>query len=107
MVRMFTSFILGILIVPWPCSMRVHATPRQPSSHARAKPTGPPPTIRTGVLCMFGKRPGIARYLVVDVRFLPVPGQEFIDPVHGMAIGHALQDVLEIGEWLDIIELCS
>jgi RNA-directed DNA polymerase len=49
MVRIFTSFIFGVTIVPSPCSMSVQAIPRQPSSHARAKPTGPPPTIRTGL----------------------------------------------------------
>ena len=48
-VRVFTSFIFGVTIEPSPCSMRVQATPRQPSSAASAKPTGPPPTIRTGV----------------------------------------------------------
>src|SRR5262249_61471923 len=54
MVRIFTSFIFGVAIVPSPCSMSVQAIPRQPSSHARLKPTGPPPTMRTGVFCMRG-----------------------------------------------------
>src|SRR5437763_15558979 len=49
MVRIFTSFIFGVTIVPSPCSRSVQAMPRQPSSPARASPTGPPPTIRTGV----------------------------------------------------------
>ena len=35
----------------------------------------------------------------------PVPGQEVIEAVHGMPNGHALEHVLEIGEWLDVIEL--
>jgi hypothetical protein len=56
---------------------------------------------------MARKRPAVARYLVIDVHFWPIPGQEFIDPAHGMTIRHALQDVLEIGERLDIVELCS
>src|SRR5512132_597704 len=50
MVRTFTSFILGVMIVPSPCSISEHAIPRQPSSQASASPTGPPPTMRTGVL---------------------------------------------------------
>src|SRR5262245_15244013 len=52
MVRTFTSFIFGVAIAPSLCSISVHAMPRQPSSHASASPTGPPPTMRTGVLSM-------------------------------------------------------
>src|SRR2546426_79731 len=58
MVRMFTSFIFGVTIVPSPCSTRMQGTPRQPSSPARASPTGPPPTIRTDVF-FTGKFPSI------------------------------------------------
>ena len=35
--------------LPSPCSTTVHATPRQPRSAASPSPTGPPPTISTGV----------------------------------------------------------
>src|SRR6516164_2809018 len=52
------------------------------------------------------KRPGIAHRLVVDTHFGPIPGQEFIEPAHGVAIGHTLQDVPEIGEGLHVVELC-
>src|SRR5262245_29809544 len=70
MVRMFTSFIFGVTMVPSPCSISVQAIPRQPSSHARAKPTGPPPTIRTGVLCMRGLRLVGSGSLRLDAREL-------------------------------------
>src|SRR5688572_29522511 len=43
--------ILASMMRPSPCSMRVHATPREPSSIASARPTGPPPTMRTGIRC--------------------------------------------------------
>ena len=35
----------------------------------------------------------------------PVPGQQVVEPAHGMAVGHALEHVLEIGEGLDVVEL--
>jgi hypothetical protein len=47
--RVFTSFILGDVIVLSVCSTSSQAMPRQPSSLASAKPTGPPPTISTGI----------------------------------------------------------
>src|SRR6516165_10421628 len=53
-----------------------------------------------------GKRPGVAHHLVGDRYFGPIPGQEFIEPAHWIALGHALQDVLQIGEGLHVIELC-
>ena len=56
---------------------------------------------------LFRKRRVIARHLMIDVCFLPIPWQELIEPVHGMAIGHALKDVLEIGEGLNVVEFCS
>src|SRR5215470_4823841 len=55
MVRIFTSFIFGVTIVPSPCSISVQAMPRQPSSPASASPTGPPPTIRTGVFFILSR----------------------------------------------------
>src|SRR5688500_1375060 len=48
-VRMPVANILASTMRPSPCSMSVHGTPRQPSSIASARPTGPPPTINTGV----------------------------------------------------------
>jgi hypothetical protein len=48
-VRVLTSFIFGVAILPSPCSISMQATPRHPSSTARASPTGPPPTIKTGI----------------------------------------------------------
>jgi hypothetical protein len=44
---------------------------------------------------------------VLDTYFRPIPGQEFIEPAHRMALGHALQDVPEIGEGLHVVELCG
>ena len=35
----------------------------------------------------------------------PVRGQELVEPAHGVSVGHALKDVLKIGEGLDVIEL--
>lgn len=43
---------------------------------------------------------------MVDVVFLPIPRQEIIDPTHGMAVGHALKDVLDVDERLHV-ELCG
>ena len=37
----------------------------------------------------------------------PIPRQQVIEPAHRMAVGHAFQNVLEIGERLDVIELCG
>src|SRR4051812_14549940 len=48
-VRVFTSFILGWLMTPSPCSISTQRTPRQPRSSAKASPTGPPPTMMTWV----------------------------------------------------------
>jgi hypothetical protein len=45
-------------------------------------------------------------WLVLDAYFGPIPRQQFIEPAHGMALGHALQDILEIGEGLNVVELC-
>src|SRR5207244_204816 len=42
---------------PSPFSTSVHATPRQPSSPASARPIGPPPAIRTGVSIYSGWTP--------------------------------------------------
>ena len=63
-VRVFTSFIFGVTMLPSPCSMSVQAIPRQPSSAASAKPTGPPPTIRTGVWLAFSRSRAAAILLV-------------------------------------------
>ena len=49
-VRMPVANILASTISPSPCSTSVHGTPRQPRSSASARPTGPPPTMRTGVM---------------------------------------------------------
>src|SRR5262245_43132677 len=57
MVRTLTSFILGVVIVPSVCSTSRQATPRQPSSTASASPTGPPPTISTGIVEFTGRIP--------------------------------------------------
>src|SRR5258705_9988558 len=39
--------------------------------------------------------------------WLPIPGQEFVEAAGGMSVGHALQDVLEPCEGLDVVELCG
>ena len=44
---------------------------------------------------------------MLDLDFDPVPRQEIVETAHGVAIGHALEDVLEVGEWLDVVELCG
>src|ERR1700710_2525076 len=49
MVRGPTMSILGCSMAPSVFSISVQAMPRQPSSPASASPTGPAPTIRTGV----------------------------------------------------------
>src|SRR5512135_625213 len=49
MVRVLTSFIFGVAIAPSLCSTSSQRMPRQPSSAASANPTGPPPTISTGM----------------------------------------------------------
>ena len=43
--------------------------------------------------------------LVEGGRGAPVPRQEFVDLVHRMPIGHALKDILEIGEGLALLSL--
>src|SRR4029079_16669028 len=93
MVRTFTSFIFGVTMVPSPCSTSRHGTPRQPSSPASARPTGPPPTIRTGTFCI---RAGVR---VVDlarigpgiIDELPkrLPGRLRIHHENLKALGHA------------------
>src|SRR6266508_1628761 len=70
----------------------------------------PPATVFGRSRPSFGwadKRRVVARPLMIDVGFLPVPRQEIVEPAHGMAIGQALQDIAEIGEGLDVVELCS
>src|SRR5688572_15020936 len=49
MVRAFSAVARGCPMLPSPCSTTVHATPRQPRSAASPSPTGPAPTISTGV----------------------------------------------------------
>jgi hypothetical protein len=41
----------------------------------------------------WGKRPFLARGLGLDAYWLPVPGQESVEGLGGMTVGHALQDV--------------
>src|SRR5688572_3812157 len=49
MVRAFSAVARGCPMLPSPCSTTVHSTPRQPRSPASPSPTGPAPTISTGV----------------------------------------------------------
>src|SRR5262249_27570629 len=78
-VRSESQFEAALLALP-PLP-RVHAMPRQPSSTARASPTGPPPTIRTGCLweaaftchSEFGLMP---RTLATSARFTRCPSSE-------------------------------
>ena len=53
------------------------------------------------------KRPAVTRVVSGGFVLSPIPGEEFVEPAHGMAVGHALEDVFEIGERLDVIELCG
>ena len=53
------------------------------------------------------KRPFLARSLGLSAYWLPVPGQQVIEPAHRVAVRHAMQHVLEIGEGLDVVELCG
>jgi len=39
------------------------------------------------------KRPFFTRDLYLGVYRLPIPGQELVEAVGGMTVGHALQDV--------------
>ena len=54
----------------------------------------------------WGKRPGVARRSGVDGFWRPVPRQEIIETVHGMAVDHALEHVFKVGVGLDVVELC-
>src|SRR6516165_6682421 len=49
MLRGLTALIFGTLIAPSRFSTSTQSTPRKPSSHASARPTGPAPAIRTDV----------------------------------------------------------
>jgi len=42
---------------------------------------------------------------MLDARGAPVPGHQFVEPVSGMSVDHALKHVAEIGVGLDAIEL--
>ncbi len=53
-----------------------------------------------------GKRPVVALRSGVDGCWRPVPRQEIIETLHGMAFGHALEHVFEVGVGLDVVELC-
>src|ERR1700676_5071765 len=53
------------------------------------------------------KRPFFTRNLYLGVYRLPIPGQELVEAVGGMTVGHALQDVSEPGKGLDVVELCG
>ena len=44
---------------------------------------------------------------MLDVHFGPIPGQQLIQPARRVALGHALEDVAEIGEGLDVVEFCG
>ena len=44
---------------------------------------------------------------MIDRDFCPILRQEIVEPVHGVAVRHALEDVSEVGERLDVVELCS
>jgi hypothetical protein len=61
----------------------------------------------TVILRKFRKRPFLTRRSGSWSFKGPIPGQEFIEPGHWMAAGHAFQHVLEVGEGLDVIEFCS
>ena len=37
----------------------------------------------------------------------PVPGQEVVEPAHWIAVGQAFENVFEVGERLDVIQLCG
>src|SRR5262245_21802096 len=55
MVRTPMRSIFGCSIRPSVFSINVQETPRQPRSPASARPTGPAPTIRTGVRALIGR----------------------------------------------------
>src|SRR5262249_51576798 len=73
MVRTPMRSIFGCSILPSVFSMSVQATPRQPRSPASASPTGPAPTIRTGVrVAVMGER--FRRRLVSFATSIRAPG---------------------------------
>ena len=43
--------------------------------------------------CLFRKRRVLAHGSGVSVDWLPIPGQELVEAIGGMTVGHALQDV--------------
>ena len=57
-------------------------------------------------VCLISKRTGITRRSIICGRWLPIPGQEIVETVCFVAVDHALEDILEIGERLDVVELC-
>ena len=52
------------------------------------------------------KRTGITCRSMICERWLPIPRQEIVETVCFVAVDHALEDILEIGERLDVVELC-
>src|SRR5271169_6212265 len=50
------------------------------------------------------KRRVIAHHSKLDLVRLPIPGQQVIEPAHGIAVGQAFQHVVEVGERLDVVE---
>jgi hypothetical protein len=46
------------------------------------------------------KHTGITRRSMICSRWLPIPWQEIVEPVHFVAVDHALEHVSEVGERL-------
>src|SRR6185369_309568 len=61
--------------------------------------------LNTTIRLNIRKRRRIARQSRFEARDGPVPGQQLVETICGETIGHALQDVLEIGVRLDVVEL--
>jgi hypothetical protein len=54
---------------------------------------------------MDGKRPFFARRSGLEGWRDPVPGQELVEAAYGMAVGHALEHVLQVSVGLAVVEL--
>ncbi len=52
------------------------------------------------------KRTVVTRRSGIDRGWCPIPGQEFVDAVHGMTVRHALEDIPEVSIGFDVVELC-
>ena len=66
--------------------------------------TGPPACQQAGITKLVSDGV-VAPRSRVDGCWRPVPGQEVVETVYGMAVDHGLEHVVEVGVGLDVVEL--